>query len=338
MATAGFWEGRPVLVTGATGLLGGWLTRALVELQAEVVVLVRDQPRRCLLASEGLDRQVSMVSGPLESGSLLRRTMAEYSIQTVFHLAAQTIVGTAKKDPVGTLEANVRGTWNVLEACRQTAVQQVLVASSDKAYGASPTLPYTETTPLEGRYPYDVSKSCADLISTMYGVSYGLPVSIARCANLFGGGDMNFSRLIPDLIRSTLRGKPFVLRSDGNFYRDFLYVKDAVSGYLALAEGLASNESYRGEAFNFGLERRVKMLDLVHSILALMGRPDLKPIVRNDATCEIREQYLSCKRAQRMLGWAPAYSLEQGLSETIAWYRDFVGADSAASAAVIAAA
>jgi CDP-glucose 4,6-dehydratase len=232
----------------------------------------------------------------------------------------------------------VRGTWNVLEACRQAGVKQVLVASSDKAYGANPNLPYTETSPLLGRHPYDVSKSCADLISTMYAVSLGLPVTVVRCANLFGGGDMNFSRMLPDLIRSTLQGRPFEIRSDGEFYRDFLYARDAVNAYLMLAEALAGNPSFAGEAFNFGLGRKVRMLDLVELVLSLMGRPDLKPIVRNNASGEIREQYLSCERARRLLGWAPAYSLEQGLSETIAWYRDFLQVDVNTGASAMAGA
>jgi CDP-glucose 4,6-dehydratase len=338
MTTKSFWQGRPVLVTGATGLVGGWLTKTLVDLEAEVVVLVRDHTPRCMLVSEGLLERVSVLRGSVQDSGLLRRAMGEYSVDTVIHLAAQTQVGTAAKDPVGTLEANVGGTWNLLEACRQASVKQVLIASSDKAYGPSATLPYTESTPLQGRYPYDVSKSCADLISTMYSVSYGLPVSIVRCANLFGGGDMNFNRLIPDLIRSTFRGEPFVIRSDGEFYRDFLYVRDGVEAYLSLAEALASNRSFSGEAFNFGLERKVRMLDLVQCILALMGRPDLKPIVRNNASCEIREQYVSCERARRLLGWKPTYTLEQGLVETIAWYREFFQADLPAAVAATAAA
>jgi len=333
MATKSFWQRRRVFVTGATGLVGGWLTKTLVNLDAEVVVLVRDHTPRCMLVSEGLLDRVNVVSGSVQDTDLLRRALGEYLIDTVVHLAAQTQVCTATKDPVGTLEANVRGTWNLLEACRQADVKQVLVASSDKAYGASPTLPYTEATPLQGRYPYDVSKSCADLISTMYSVSYGLPLSIVRCANLFGGGDLNFLRMIPDLIRSTLRGDPFVIRSDGEFYRDFLYVKDGVEAYLLLAEALASNRSFSGQAFNFGLERKVRMLDLVQSVLILMGRPDLKPIVRNTASCEIREQYLSSEKARRVLGWTPTYSLEEGLAETIAWYREFFQADVAATAA-----
>jgi CDP-glucose 4,6-dehydratase len=323
MATQSFWQDRPVLVTGATGLLGGWLSEALVDLGAQVVVLVRDRTPQCLLVRNGLLERTSVVTGSLEDFDVLRRTVAEYSIDTVFHLAAQTIVGTAKKDPMGALEANVRGTWNILEACRQAEVKQVLVASSDKAYGASPDLPYRESTPLQGRYPYDVSKSCADLISTMYAVTYALPVSIVRCANLFGGGDMNFSRMIPDLIRTTLRGRPFVIRSDGKFCRDFLYVKDAVEAYLCLAEALAANRAFAGEAFNFGLEQRTEILGLVRKILTAMDRPDLHPVILNNSSCEIREQYLNCDRAHRQLNWWPAYSLEDGLAETIAWYRKY---------------
>jgi CDP-glucose 4,6-dehydratase len=315
-----FWRSRPVLVTGATGLLGGWLTEALVKAEANVVVLVRDgAPRSRLVQTIGLER-VEVVSGSLSDPELLRRTIAEYGARTVFHLAAQTQVGSARLDPIGTLEANVRGTWNLLEAARQTGGVDVINASSDKAYGASDKLPYDETQPLEGRYPYDCSKSCADLICTMYAMSYGLPVAITRCANLFGGGDLNWARVIPGAIRSTLRGEPFEIRSDGLFIRDYLFVEDAVEAYLCLAERLSADRSISGEAFNFGLGERYTVLDVVHKILNLMGRTDLQPVIRNQASNEIREQYMSSEKAARVLGWRPRHSLDEGLQKTLEWY------------------
>ncbi len=315
-----FWQGRPVLVTGATGLMGGWLVKELLERGAEVAILLRDRTPSCLLAVEGLFRRITVVEGCVRDQALLRRAMAEYSVATVFHLAAQPLVGVAKLDPVGTLEVNVQGTWQVLEAARQSRVSQVLIASSDKAYGASADLPYHETHPLRGAYPYDVSKSCADLIARMYASTYGLRVGITRCANLFGGGDFNFSRTIPGLIRSTYQGERFAIRSDGLFVRDYLYVKDAAMAYLTLAEHLAADAGLSGQGFNFSLSIRLTVLDLVRTVLNLMGRADLEPIIQNIASAEIREQYLNCDQAHDRLGWRPRYTLEQGLRETIDWY------------------
>ena len=278
-----------------------------------------------MLVRDGWIERVTAVQGALEDLALLRRTMAEYSVETVFHLGAQAIVGVAKVDPLGTLEANIKGTWNVLEAARHNKVKHIVVASSDKAYGSSRDLPYREDHPLRGEYPYDVSKSCTDLISTMYATTYGLPVAIARCANLFGGGDLNWSRTIPGVIAAALRSERFLIRSDGLFVRDFLYVKDAVSAYLRLAEALEQNPSLRGEAFNFSLEVRLTVLELVQKVLAMMGREDLEPIVQNIASAEIREQYMTVEKAGRMLGWMPTYTLEAGLKETIEWYRGHIG-------------
>jgi CDP-glucose 4,6-dehydratase len=229
-------------------------------------------------------------------------------------------VGVAKRDPLSTLETNVRGSWNVLEAARLSGVRQMVVASSDKAYGASADLPYTEKHPLQGRYPYDVSKSCTDLIAAMYAATYNLPVGIMRCANLFGGGDLNFSRTIPGVIQSTFKGERFVIRSDGKFVRDFLYVKDAAEGYLRVAEKLAENPSLAGEAFNFGLGLRLTVLEVVEEVLGMMGRSDLQPVIQNQASFEIREQFSSFEKAKSMLGWSCKYSLTEGLAETIGWY------------------
>jgi len=333
----GFWSGRPVFVTGGTGLLGGWLVKELAARGAEVVALVRDGSPRSMFFREGWDRRVATVVGDLGDRALLRRTICEYGVDTVFHLAAQALVGVAKADPLGTLEANVRGTWNLLDAARDSPVRQLVVASSDKAYGSSRELPYRETHPLRGEFPYDVSKSCADLICAMYARTYAVPVAVTRCGNLFGGGDLNFSRTVPGAIRATLAGERFEIRSDGTFVRDFLYVKDAVDGYLTLAERLAADRSLVGEAFNLSLEVRLTVLELVRRILAAMERPDLEPIIRNVATSEIREQYLDAEKARRSLGWSPAYGLERGLDETIAWYREFLAAVSTGPPALVPA-
>lgn len=316
-----FWRDRPVFVTGATGLLGSWLVPTLLHRGARVTVLLRDHTPQSRLWSAIEGWQVSIVHGSLTDPQLLQRAFAEYETQTVFHLAAQTLVGVAKQDPVGTLEANVRGTWLLLDAARQTGVQQVVVASSDKAYGSCDQLPYRENFPLQGTFPYDVSKSCTDLISTMYARTYGLSVAIARCANLFGGGDLNTSRLIPGVIQATLRGERFVIRSDGKFIRDFLYVQDAADAYLLLSKALHSSPDLRGEAFNFGLGQRTTALDIVHTITAMMGRPDLQPDVRNNASNEIREQYLDTTKARSVLSWAPSFTMDQGLESTIEWYK-----------------
>src|SRR5687768_16646094 len=324
------WPDRNVLVTGATGFLGGWLVAELARRGARVVALVRDDAPRSQFVRDGWRERVDTVRGSLETPGLVRRAFAEYEIQTVFHLAAQAIVGIAKSDPVGTLEANVRGTWNLLEAVRHsTTVKQVVVASSDKAYGPSLQLPYTEAHPMDGLYPYDVSKSCADLICRMYAKTYGVPVAVTRCGNLFGGGDLNFSRTVPGTIQATLRGERFLIRSDGLYVRDFIYVRDAAEAYLCLAERLAADPTLAGEAFNFSLETRVTVIDLVRRILGLMGRPDLEPIVQNVATGEIREQYMIAAKARDVLQWSPRYGLDEGLRESIAWYQRFFAGEDA---------
>ena len=322
----GFWHGRSVFVTGATGLVGSWLVPRLVEQGAEVAALIRDRVPNSRLIREHWLEKISVADGSFTDAALLRRVMAEYAVDTVFHLGAQTLVGVAKKDPVGTLEANVQGTWNILEAARQCQVRQVVIASSDKAYGDSTELPYVETQALRGRFPYDVSKSCVDLISQMYAATFAVPVAIARCGNLFGGGDLNFSRTVPGVIQATLLGEPFRIRSDGHYVRDFLYVEDAVEAYLLLAEKLAADPSLRGEAFNFGLEVRLTVLELVQMVLERMGRTELKPVIENTASAEIREQYMSVEKARRVLDWFPRYGMDEGLKRTISWYRSFLGA------------
>jgi len=294
----------------------------LLERGARVTCLVRDWVPASRLFTEDLVQRVNVVRGELEDQAACLRALNEYEIETVFHLGAQTIVGTASRSPVSTFEANIKGTWCLLEACRALPklVRRVVVASSDKAYGEHETLPYTEDAPLQGRFPYDVSKSCTDLISFSYFHSYGLPVAVTRCGNLYGGGDLNWNRLIPGTIRSALMGERPIVRSDGTFVRDYFYVKDAVDAYLLLAERM-DEAAFHGEAFNFGTEEPKSVLDLVGDILALMGRTDLEPDVKNQASNEIPSQYLDCAKARRLLDWRPSRTLEEGLGETIEWYR-----------------
>ena len=315
-----YWKDKTVFVTGATGLMGSWLVKALMRDGADIVALVRDQAPNSMLLREKLVDRIAVVSGDLESLPTLQRAIAEYQPHTVFHLAAQPLVQVAKRDPVGTLRANVLGTWNVLEAARLSGGTDVVLASSDKAYGATNHLPYRETHPLQGRYPYDVSKSCADLIAQMYAATYGLKTAIARCGNLFGGGDLNFSRTIPGVIKATLAGEPFVIRSDGKFVRDFLYVKDAAEAYLILGERLAEDDTISGEAFNFSLGEHLTVFDIVHMTLDIMGRSDLQPVIQNVASSEIREQYLDATKARERLGWHPRYGMKEGIRETVDWY------------------
>ncbi|MDB5351638.1 MAG: dTDP-D-glucose 4,6-dehydratase [Planctomycetota bacterium] len=320
------WRDRPVLVTGATGLVGGWLVRRLVEAGADVVCLIRDGVPRSELIRSGLIEHVKVARGDCADQEAMERILGEHEVRTVFHLAAQTIVGIANRNPVSTFETNIKGTWATLEACRRSpAVQGVVFASSDKAYGDQDHLPYDETTPLQGTHPYDVSKSCADLIAKTYAVSYKLPVAITRCGNFYGGGDLNWNRIVPGTIRSVLRGERPVIRSDGKFIRDYFYVEDGAEAYLTLAENLAARPELAGEAFNFSIELQVTVLDLVKKILRLMGS-DLEPDVRNEASNEIIHQYLSAAKARRELSWTPRFSLDEGLNRTIAWYRDYLAA------------
>lgn len=316
-----FWENRNVFVTGATGLLGSWIVEALLALDVKVTCLVRDWVPESRLLKNGSWDRVNIVHGELEDYELLLRALNEYSIDTVFHLGAQTIVGISSRSTISTFEANIRGTWNLLEACKNlgTLVERVVVASSDKAYGEHLKLPYTEDAPLQGRFPYDVSKSCADLIAISYFHTYNTPIAITRCGNLFGGGDLNFNRLVPGTIRSALQDQPPIIRSDGKYIRDYFYVRDAVNAYLLLAENLPG-DSTSGNAFNFGLEQPMSVLNMVQKILELMDKRYLTPIIMNEASHEIRKQYLDCSKARKILGWAPSYTSEQGLLETISWY------------------
>ena len=318
-----FWKDRSVFVTGATGLLGSWLCNQLVREGASVTCLVRDWvPRSLLLNQETRDR-LNIVRGEVEDYPVLERALNEYEVETVFHLAAQTIVGTANRNPRSTFETNIKGTWNLLEACRQVStVNGIVLASSDKAYGDQEKLPYDESTPLEGRHPYDVSKSCADLLAKSYHASYGLPVCITRCGNFYGGGDLNFNRIVPGTIRSLLNDEPPRVRSDGTYIRDYFYIKDAVYAYMHLARKM-EDADIAGEAFNFSNEIQVTVLELVNKIRALMGKEDIKPKIMGSANNEILHQYLSAKKARDVLDWKPKYSLDAGLKETITWYKKF---------------
>jgi CDP-glucose 4,6-dehydratase len=320
---AAFWRDRPVLVTGATGLLGSAVVESLVRQRAAVVCLIRDWVPDSEFARAGRTNQTTVVRGDVGDGALIERTLGEYEIDTVLHLAAQTIVGVANRNPASTWQTNVAGTWAVLEAARRSpTVKQIVVASSDKAYGESAQLPYVETAPLLGRHPYDASKACADIVAQSYAASFGTPVAITRCGNFFGGGDLNWNRLVPGTIRSVIRGEPPVIRSDGKFVRDYIDVRDGMSAVLILAERLASQPELCGEAFNFSNESRLTVRQIVDTILRLMGSR-LVPRVLDVANNEIRHQYLSAEKARSVLGWSPRYSLEQGLADAIAWYRAY---------------
>ena len=323
-----FWTDRPVFVTGATGLLGSHLVADLVHQGASVVCLVRDAVAKSHFHRLGLDRKVDIVHGALEDYATIERTLAEYEVDTVFHLAAQTIVGIASRNPMSTWESNVRGTYHVLEACRRNMakIRRVIVASSDKAYGVQPILPYAEDAPLQGRFPYDCSKSCTDLITTSYHRSFGLPVGITRCGNLFGPGDLNWNRLVPGTIRAAIRGERPVIRSDGSFVRDYFFVEDAVHSYLTLAEQL-DRPGMAGEAFNFSDEKPLNVIAMAGLVLRAAGREDLTLDIRNEASNEIPEQYLAADKARKLLpGWRPRFGIEEGLARTVAWYRELLTA------------
>ncbi len=318
-----FWKDRNVFVTGCTGLLGSHLTGMLVDRRANVVGLVRDLIPKSSLIRTGVYDEISIVRRCVEDFITVERALNEYEIDTVFHLAAQTIVGIANRNPLSTFESNIKGTWCVLEACRRVPiVKRIVVASSDKAYGEQGKLPYEETSSLMGSYPYDVSKSCAELIAYAYYRTYKLPVCITRCGNFYGPGDLNFNRIVAGTIRSVLNNEPPIIRSDGTFIRDYFYVKDAVLAYMHLAEKM-EDPKIHGEAFNFSNELQITVLELTNKILKLMGRMDLKPVILNQAEHEIKHQYLSAKKARNLLGWKPKYELDEALKETIEWYTKF---------------
>lgn len=319
-----FWRDRPVLVTGATGLQGGWLVRTLLDLEADVVCLVRDWVPQSQLYSTEMIERVRTARGDILDRELLERVMGEYEIRTVFHLAAQTIVSIANRNPVSTFDANIRGTWNTLEAARRSPkIEQVVIASSDKAYGEHDDLPYREDHALQGTHPYDVSKSCADLISTTYAHTYGTPVIISRFGNLYGGGDLNWNRIVPGTVRSLLRGEPPIIRSDGTMVRDYFYVEDGAEAYMTLAEALADDPALAGRAFNFSTELPLTVVEIVDAIRRAMGS-DLEPKILNEVSNEIPDQHLDSTRAREELGWRPTFGLEEGLARTVRWYTDYI--------------
>ena len=335
IADRAFWANRRVLVTGATGMVGSWLTKALLELDAYVVTFVLDPDPQTELYRSGDAARVVVVTGALEDVRAIERAITLHEIDTVFHLGAQTIVGVAQRAPLATFESNIRGTYNLLDICRVHGqlVTRIIVASSDKAYGEQ-ALPYREDAPLAGRHPYEVSKSCTDLLAQCYYTSYGLPIAIARCGNIYGGGDLNWSRIVPGTIRDCLQRRRTVIRSDGTCLRDYIYVKDAVAAYLCLAEACGDGPA-TGQAFNFSDESARSVLDMVAAIQRITNCEDLQPDIRNQARGEIPHQYLAAARARTVLGWRPAFTLEEGLAETVAWYREHLRIPRAALAATV---
>ena len=311
------------LVTGAYGVLGSWLVKALLERGDEVVVLKRDEVQRAALVIEGTEQRCAVVKGGLTDEGVVERAIGEYEVDTVFHLAAQTIVGTANRSPVSTFESNIRGTWMLLEACRAQNVARTVVAASDKAYGPTDTLPYREDThPLQPLYPYDVSKACTDLITRSYWHTYGMPVATTRFANIYGGGDLNPSRLVPEAVAAAIAGRAPVIRSDGSPQRDFLYVEDAAAAYLAIADALGGRDGIAGEAFNAGGDEPHSVLEVVELVCKVAGT-DVSPDVRGEGTphAEIDRQYVDSTKLRERTGWAPRVGLEEGLRRTVEWYR-----------------
>lgn len=315
-----FWRHRSVAVTGATGLVGSHLTTLLRGLGASVVILERDQlPIDSLRGTWQHD--VAVVRGDITDQPLIERLIGEYDVRTLFHLAAQTQVVTANVNPISTLDANIRGTWTVLEAARRSPrLEHVVVASSDKAYGEQPVLPYDEDMALRAIHPYDVSKACADMLTVSYHRTYGVAASITRCGNFFGPGDRNWDRLVPSTVRSVLFDEPPVIRSDGTLVRDYLYVGDGALAYVCLAEAMAQNEKVVGEAFNFSTETPLTVLELVDRIQRAAGTA-FEPIIQGRASHEIARQVLDASKARAQLDWQPHFEIDEALAQTVAWYR-----------------
>ena len=322
-----FWEDRHVFVTGAAGFIGSWLTEELVKKGAKVTVIMRDEVGYSRFMSAGLHKNTAIVRGDLEDFACVERILCEYEIDTIFHLGAQALVPVANRSPLSTLRSNILGTCNVLEAARlnDKTVKRIIVASSDKAYGTQPILPYHEKMPLQGETPYDVSKSCTDLIAQAYYKSFGMPIAISRCGNVYGGGDLNFNRLIPGTIRDAIKGRAPLIRSDGKHIRDYIFVKDVVNAYITLAENI-ERKDICGQAFNFSTGERKDVLYVVNMMLSLMNS-DLKPQILNEAKIEIKEQTLDSTKAKNLLNWQSSYTIEQGLKETIEWYKEAIASN-----------
>ncbi len=317
------WTDKNVLITGVQGFLGSWLAKSLVDKKAKVIGLTREIVPNSNFYLMNLDKSIILAKGSVSDYPTIERVMNEYEIEVVFHIAAQPIVGIANRSPLSTFESNIKGTWTVLEAARNSKmVKSIVTASSDKAYGSQENLPYKENARLHGLHPYDVTKSCSDLIAQTYHNTYGLSVGITRCGNFYGGGDSNFSRIIPDTIRSLYNNERPIIRSDGKFIRDYIYVKDVVNAYLLLAEKL-KDPKIRGHGFNFSNEQPINVIDLVKKITKIYGKTKLKPKILNIVKSEIINQYLSSEKARKLLDWKPTYTLDDGLKETIDWYNNF---------------
>jgi CDP-glucose 4,6-dehydratase len=316
-----YWSNKRVLVTGATGMVGSWLTQWITNSGAYTVAFIADTDPQSELVRSGTINKVNVVNGRLENYDDIERAINNHEVDSIFHLGAQPIVGAANRSPRHTFESNIQGTWNLLDACRTLSplVQRIVVASSDKAYGTQPVLPYTENMSMNGDHPYEVSKSCTDLISTTYARTYALPVTIARCGNIYGGGDLNWNRIVPGTFRSLLRNEQPILRSDGTFIRDYLHVDDIVSAYLTLGEH-TDKPQFAGEAFNFSDESPLTVMQVYNAICEAAGRPDTKPNVLNVASSEIKDQYLDSTKAHEVLGWHAQTTLQDGLSKSFEWY------------------
>lgn len=319
------WEGKNVLITGASGFVGSWLSKSLVEKKANVIALVRDHvPDSPLIYMDTYPKLKAVVDGDIIDHDTVNRVFNEYDIDTCFHLAAQTIVGAANREPIPTFQTNIKGTWNILDvALKNETLERIIIASTDKVYGEPIKLPITEDHPLSAIYPYDASKACVEILTRTYFKTYGLPIGITRCCNIYGGGDLNFSRIVPDTIRSIIFNKSPIIRSDGTPVRDFIYITDAVNAYITLAENL-DRKNVKGEAFNFGSNSPIKILDLVNRIIKISGK-NLKPVIKGKGKPkgEISEQYLSIEKTKKILKWKPKVPLEMGLKKTIKWYGDF---------------
>lgn len=319
--TKNFWKGQRVLVTGASGFVGGWLIKDLLDKGAQVIAFAREWNPQCEFISSQDYKHTAIVDGALEDYLTIERAIVQHDASVVIHLAAQAIVGLGQRAPLQTFESNIRGTYNLLDACRvhRSGIKAIIVASSDKAYGESDQLPYVENQPLAGSRPYEVSKVCADLLAQSYYASYDLPIGIGRCGNIYGGGDLNWNRIVPGTIRSLLQGECPVIRSDGSFIRDYIYVKDVSAAFLCLAEAI-SFEAIAGEAFNFSSQKPITVSALVSEMQAIMNCTDLKPQILDSAEGEIHDQYLDSSKAQKLLGWQAQYQLSAALKETINWY------------------